>query len=123
MIGFNQENATYKGVGLSRNNLIANDIPFLNLATGDRSTSDYMNQWAIRGAFFRLFYAYDDKYLVQVNGRYDGSSRFPKEPLILKSFTIWAIGFQNFSCESLQPNENVGKNAKRSSFGKREEPS
>ena len=51
MIGFNQENATYKGVGLSRNNLIANDIPFLNLATGDRSTSDYMNQWAIRGAF------------------------------------------------------------------------
>lgn len=45
MIGFNQENATYKGVGLSRNNLIANDIPFLNLATGDRSTSDYMNQW------------------------------------------------------------------------------
>lgn len=79
MIGFNQENATYKGVGLSRNNLIANDIPFLNLATGDRSTSDYMNQWAIRGAFFRLFYAYDDKYLVQVNGRYDGSSRFPKD--------------------------------------------
>lgn len=99
MIGFNQENATYKGVGLSRNNLIANDIPFLNLATGDRSTSDYMNQWAIRGAFFRLFYAYDDKYLVQVNGRYDGSSRFPKDArfAFFPTFSLgWRLSQEKF---------------------------
>lgn len=99
MIGYNQENATYKGVGLSRNNLIANDIPFLNLATGDRSTSDYMNQWAIRGAFFRLFYAYDDKYLVQVNGRYDGSSRFPKDDrfAFFPTFSLgWRLSQEKF---------------------------
>lgn len=99
MIGFNQENATYKGVGLSRNNLIANDIPFLSLATGDRSTSDYMNQWAIRGAFFRLFYAYDDKYLVQVNGRYDGSSRFPKDDrfAFFPTFSLgWRLSQEKF---------------------------
>ena len=99
MIGFNQENATYKGVGLSRINLIANDIPFLNLATGDRSTSDYMNQWAIRGAFFRLFYAYDDKYLVQVNGRYDGSSRFPKDDrfAFFPTFSLgWRLSQEKF---------------------------
>lgn len=99
MIGFNQENATYKGVGLSRNNLIANDIPFLNLATGDRSTSDYMNQWAIHGAFFRLFYAYDDKYLVQVNGRYDGSSRFPKDDrfAFFPTFSLgWRLSQEKF---------------------------
>lgn len=99
MIGFNQENATYKGVGLSRNNLIANDIPFLNLATGDRSTSDYMNQWAIRGAFFRLFYTYDDKYLVQVNGRYDGSSRFPKDDrfAFFPTFSLgWRLSQEKF---------------------------
>ena len=99
MIGFNQENATYKGVGLSRNYLIANDNPFLNLATGDRSTSDYMNQWAIRGAFFRLFYAYDDKYLVQVNGRYDGSSRFPKDDrfAFFPTFSLgWRLSQEKF---------------------------
>lgn len=99
MIGFNQENATYKGVGLSRNNLIANDIPFLNLATGDRTTTDYMNQWAIRGAFFRLFYAYDDKYLVQVNGRYDGSSRFPKDDrfAFFPTFSLgWRLSQEKF---------------------------
>ncbi len=99
MIGFNQESQTYKGVGLSRNNLIANDIPFLNLATGDRSTSDYMNQWAIRGAFFRLFYAYDDKYLIQVNGRYDGSSRFPKDDrfAFFPTFSLgWRLSQEKF---------------------------
>lgn len=99
MIGFNQENATYKGVGLSRNNLIANDIPFLNLATGDRTTTDYMNQWAIRGAFFRLFYAYDDKYLIQVNGRYDGSSRFPTDDrfAFFPTFSLgWRLSQEKF---------------------------
>lgn len=99
MVGFNQEGATYKGVGLSRNNLIANDIPFLNLATGDRTTSDYMNQWTIRGAFFRLFYTYDDKYLFQVNGRYDGSSRFPKNDrfAFFPTFSLgWRLSQEKF---------------------------
>ena len=99
MIGFNQESMTYKGVGLSRNNLIVNDIPFLNLATGDRTTSDYMNQWAIRGAFFRLFYAYNDKYIVQVNGRYDGSSRFPKDDrfAFFPTFSLaWRLSQEKF---------------------------
>lgn len=99
MIGFNQESQTYKGVGLSRNNLIANDIPYLSLATGDRSTSDYLNKWAIRGAFFRLFYAYDDKYLIQVNGRYDGSSRFPSDDrfAFFPTFSLgWRLSQEKF---------------------------
>ena len=99
MIGFNQESKSYKGVGLSRKNLIANDIPYLSLATGDRSTSDYYNKWAIRGAFFRLFYSYDDKYLVQVNGRYDGSSRFPKDDrfAFFPTFSLgWRLSQEKF---------------------------
>ena len=99
MIGFNQESTTEKGVGLSRNNLIVNDIPYLNLATGDRTTSDYMNQWAIRGAFFRLFYTYDDKYTIQVNGRYDGSSRFPKDDrfAFFPTFSLaWRLSQEDF---------------------------
>lgn len=117
MIGFNQENATYKGVGLSRNNLIANDIPFLNLATGDRSTSDYMNQWAIRGAFFRLFYAYDDKYLVQVNGRYDGSSRFPKDDRFA-FFPTFSLGWRLSQEKFWKPISHVVNDFKiRGSYG------
>ena len=99
MIGFNQESTTYKGVGLSRKNLIANDVPFLNLATGDRGTSDYQNQWAIRGAFFRLFYSYEDKYLIQLNGRYDGSSRFPSNDrfAFFPTFSLgWRVSQEKF---------------------------
>lgn len=30
-------------------------------------------------SFFRINYAYKDRYLVEVNGRYDGSSKFPTD--------------------------------------------
>ncbi len=99
MVGFNQESKTYKGVGLSRKNLISNDIPYLSLATGDRSTSDYINQWAIRGTFFRLNYTYDDRYLFQVNGRYDGSSRFPTDDrfAFFPTFSLgWRLSQEEF---------------------------
>src|SRR5690606_19748309 len=35
--------------------------------------------WAVRGFFGRLNYDYDNKYLFEVNARYDGSSRFPAD--------------------------------------------
>jgi len=33
----------------------------------------------LRGAFYRLNYSYKDKYLLETNGRYDGTSRFPTD--------------------------------------------
>ena len=117
MIGFNQESKSYKGVGLSRKNLIANDIPYLNLATGDRSTSDYYNKWAIRGAFFRLFYSYNDKYLVQVNGRYDGSSRFPKDNRFA-FFPTFSLGWRLSQEKFWEPLSGVVNDFKlRGSYG------
>lgn len=79
MVGFNQESFRNRGIGLSRDKLISNDIPFLSLATGERTTSDNEQEWAIRGIFYRFNYNYEEKYLLETNGRYDGSSRFPKE--------------------------------------------
>lgn len=40
---------------------------------------DYYTEYAVRGGFFRVNYNYKDRYLLEVNGRYDGSSRFPKD--------------------------------------------
>ena len=34
--------------------------------------------YVLFGAFFRMNYDYDDKYLFEINGRYDGTSRFKK---------------------------------------------
>ena len=35
------------------------------------------NAWSYVGAFYRVNYGYKGKYLVEVSGRYDGSSKFP----------------------------------------------
>lgn len=35
--------------------------------------------WRVQGTFFRLNYDYKSKYLFEVNGRYDGSSKYAKD--------------------------------------------
>ncbi len=76
--GFNYELSTYKRVGTERNGLIYEDADDLNLALGQSiaSTGGY-EQWNIVGGFFRLNYAFSKRYLLELNGRYDGSSKFP----------------------------------------------
>ena len=38
-----------------------------------------IKHWRTMGTFFRVNYSYDDRYLIEVNGRYDGSSIFVNE--------------------------------------------
>ena len=58
--------------------MIDNDNPALNLAVGDRLMNANETHWSVNGFFMRLNYDYKHKYLLEVNGRYDGSSKFPK---------------------------------------------
>ena len=48
------------------------------MGTGDKTVVDTRNGWATRGFFGRVNYDYDGRYLLELNGRYDGSSRFAK---------------------------------------------
>lgn len=78
MAGFNYEQSTYKGFSTTRNGLVYSDAKDMNLALGTNiATAGGYERWAIMGEFFRLNYAYKDRYLLEVNGRYDGSSKFP----------------------------------------------
>ncbi|SEW54097.1 SusC/RagA family TonB-linked outer membrane protein [Chitinophaga arvensicola] len=78
LVGFNYEQSTYKGFATTRNGLVYSDAKDLNLALGTNiNTAGGYDRWAIMGEFFRLNYSYKDRYLVEVNGRYDGSSKFP----------------------------------------------
>lgn len=78
MAGYNYELSTYKRTGAERNGLIYEDARDLNLALGEAiaATGGY-ERWNIMGGFFRLNYDYKGRYLLEVNGRYDGSSKFP----------------------------------------------
>lgn len=76
--GFNYEQSTYSGFRILRNGLIYEDARNINLALGQSiNTSGSYEQWNIAGGFYRLNYAFKDRYLLELNGRYDGSSKFP----------------------------------------------
>ncbi len=78
MLGWNYEQQTYDGQTTKRNGLFTPDSENINLALGDAiTTSGSYNKWRIAGGFFRINYDYNNRYLLEVNGRYDGSSKFP----------------------------------------------
>lgn len=78
MVGYNYEQSTFNRIAVQRNGLIFDDASDLNLALGQAiNTGGGYEQWAILGGFSRLNYAFKDRYLVEVNARYDGSSKFP----------------------------------------------
>jgi len=79
MAGFNQESNAYKMMKASRTDMINEDLPSLSQATGDYKNSDEFEEYHVRGVFYRINYSYAGKYLLETNGRYDGSSKFPKE--------------------------------------------
>jgi TonB-linked SusC/RagA family outer membrane protein len=76
--GFNFEQSTFKNISVLRNGLISEDATDINLALGQGiTTKGGWDRWDILGTFYRLNYSYKDRYLVEANGRYDGSSKFP----------------------------------------------
>ncbi|WP_343851440.1 TonB-dependent receptor [Algoriphagus jejuensis] len=59
-----------------RTNLLVPDVPSLNTADGEIQMSESLLTISTQGYFGRFNYGYDDKYLLEVNARYDGTSRF-----------------------------------------------
>jgi TonB-linked SusC/RagA family outer membrane protein len=62
--------------GASRQGFINPNQPYLNLGTGARDNNAGVSELALAGFFGRFNYAFRDKYLLELNGRRDGSSRF-----------------------------------------------
>jgi TonB-linked SusC/RagA family outer membrane protein len=78
LAGYNYEQSTFNGLTALRNGLAYSDVNNISLALGQNvTTSGAYEKWAILGGFGRLNYSYKDRYLVEVDGRYDGSSKFP----------------------------------------------
>ena len=79
VVGMSQE--WYKGSSFSasRNNLITEQDPALNLGDASTMSNDASSsRWALRSGFGRISYNYDERYLIEANLRYDLSSRFHK---------------------------------------------
>jgi len=100
LVGFNKEKSIREGHASSRNGLISPTTPSMNLAIGENwDMSDSYRDWAVMGYFARFNYNYKEKYFLEANGRYDGSSRFPEGSrfVFLPSFSAgWNVAKENF---------------------------
>ena len=76
MAGFNAELYKTRSLSGQKNTLISNSVPTLNTATESPTTSGGYAHNGVAGFFGRINYNYKERYLIELNGRYDGSSRF-----------------------------------------------
>ncbi len=76
LLGMQLEYDNTNSLSATRINLIVPDVPSLSTANGNFTVGETMSHWATQGYFGRLNYNFDEKYLFEVNGRYDGTSRF-----------------------------------------------
>ena len=119
MVGYNQEEKHNESFSVSTKNLVNQDYPFLKLNNDEKpSVGSGISDWALIGSFFRLNYVFDQKYLVEVNGRYDGSSRFSRESRYVFSPSAslgWRISKEKF----FEPINTIVSDLKlRASYGK-----
>ena len=78
MLGYNQEEKHYFSTAYTMTDLYNNDLPVSDLALNYKDNDEQDDIWRVQGAFFRLNYDYQSKYLLELNGRYDGSSKYAK---------------------------------------------
>lgn len=100
MVGYNQEYQHYVLSSEAANNLIDNTLPAIGANNDPKPTvGGTETEYALIGSFFRLNYVYDKKYLLEVNGRYDGTSRFPADHRYAFSPSVsagWNISEESF---------------------------
>ncbi|WP_373786952.1 SusC/RagA family TonB-linked outer membrane protein, partial [Bacteroides heparinolyticus] len=117
MGGYQEEDNSYSYMKNAITGLYSTATPNVGMGTGDKVVVDTRNGWATRGFFGRINYDYDGRYLVEVNGRYDGSSRFAPDHRwgFFPSASLgWNINRERF----MEPLTNVVSNLKlRASYG------
>lgn len=104
MAGFNQERKQNSWISVQTHNMIAPSAPSFTSATGKIIPQNSYSDYAIRGAFYRINYNYKDRYLFEANGRYDGSSKFPKDDRFgfFPSFSVgWNIARESWMEKAL----------------------
>jgi TonB-linked outer membrane protein, SusC/RagA family len=117
MAGLNAEEGEYSRHWSQRMILLDSMLPEFSLATGDQTVGGSHSEWGVAGVFGRINYNYKDIWLLELNGRYDGSSKFPAADR-WAFFPSGSVGYR-FSDESYFDSvRNVINNGKlRISYG------
>lgn len=117
MAGYQEEDYSYSYMKNSITGLYSTTNPNVGMGTGDKTVVDTRNGWATRGFFGRINYDFDGKYLIEVNGRYDGSSRFASDHR-WGFFPSVSLGWNIHREKFMEPLNHVVSNLKlRASYG------
>ena len=125
MLGTQYQSMKQTNFGLTRNGIISPDYPEVDLTTGTDSDGNPItpsvngrrDRYVTQGYFGRLNYDFKGKYLLEMNLRYDGSSRFRSGDrwVLSPSFSMgWNIAHEDF-WESIR--DVVGTLKLRASYG------
>lgn len=121
LAGYEQREVSGELFTARRENLILQDYPVLNSGslTNQQAAGTGQVEFGLISYFGRVNYSYKDKYLVEANLRYDGSSRFAKGNQfgLFPSFSVgWRISQEEFM-KSLSFVNNLKLRASYGSLG------
>ena len=119
LVGFEEGKNSDGNTDVKKMGMIDATITDLNTLTSEEYIRGNFTGYTYRSWFGRLNYAFDSRYLVEANFRYDGSSRFSPDNRwgFFPSASVgWRISEENFAKNSFI---NVFENLKlRASYGK-----
>lgn len=110
-VGMNSEYYYINNLEGKRYDVINENVPSINTATGTSGLKAYSREWATMGYFARVNYDYDGRYLIEGNIRRDATSRFRGDERwgTFPSFSLgWNIAREAF-WESAQDYVNLLK--------------
>jgi TonB-linked SusC/RagA family outer membrane protein len=101
LLGYSQIGNTQNFLTAYRERFYNNDIGSIGQGANDgtKSNTGYDAEFGLRSYFGRVNYDFDEKYLLEVNARYDGSSKFTgdKQYSIFPSFSAgWRVSKEKF---------------------------
>ena len=116
--GFNYETRRHRDLKAKREDLLTKELSDFNLAVGEVSElTGGRDERATAGIFYRAAYNYKGRYLFEVDGRYDGSSKFPRGDRF-GFFPSFSLGYRISEEKFFEPLRNVVDNLKlRASYG------
>lgn len=117
MAGGNAEGGTYRMHYSQRRDLTNVNLPELNLASGEQLVGSEHSHWGTAGYFARINYNWNEIWLLELNGRIDGSSSFPANDR-WAFFPSGSVGYRFSQEKYFEPIRDIVSNGKlRASFG------
>lgn len=120
MAGFNADESEYEYLMGTYNNILDTNLPEIALTFDSDNKNIFAhnhNETGSAGFFGRINYNYKDRILLELNGRYDGSSKFPANnrwAFFPSASAGWRISEEPF----FSPVKSIVNNAKiRASYG------